>query len=418
MSGPTASSQTAARVAGLRWFVGALLSIGAYPDEPPAQRARRRIMVAAIILASLLTSLGLPGDLAAGYPGVAATNATVPALTGLMLVGLWWKPRWFAPLIQLRLGAGVANLLVVTTLFGGLIPSGLEVLYGLIVAQAALLAFGVRTALAWFAAFLASVAYAVMVPNWIPPTYVLPDPTGRSVTNLVAAGIVSFAVTIYFIRQRDLFQRQSDDLLHNILPDQVAARLKASDGMIADSYDAASVLFADVVGFTPMSASMPPRQLVSLLNGVFTAFDGFVADLGLEKIKTVGDEYMVAAGVPSPRPDHAEAIAQLALRMRDHLAANEFEGQRITVRIGIHSGPVVAGIIGQHKFAYDLWGDTVNTASRMESAGIPGAIQVSAATHELINDRFVCEPRGVIGVKGKGQMEAYLLIARRSSAPR
>jgi adenylate cyclase len=173
-----------------------------------------------------------------------------------------------------------------------------------------------------------------------------------------------------------------------------------------------------VVGFTPMSASMPPRQLVSLLNGVFTAFDGFVADLGLEKIKTVGDEYMVAAGVPSPRPDHAEAIAQLALRMRDHLAANEFEGQRITVRIGIHSGPVVAGIIGQHKFAYDLWGDTVNTASRMESAGIPGAIQVSAATHELINDRFVCEPRGVIGVKGKGQMEAYLLIARRSSAPR
>jgi adenylate cyclase len=411
MGGPTTAPQEVARFPRLRRLVELPLSIGAYPEEPAAQRARRRIMVAAIILASLLTSLGLPGDLAAGYLGTAVANATVPVLTVLMLIGLWWKPRWFSPLIQLRLGAGVANLLVVTTLFGGLIPSGLEVLYGLIIAQAALLAFGVRTALAWFAAFLGSVVYALVIPNWIPPTYVLADPAGRSVTNLVAAGIVSFAVTIYFIRQRDLFQRQSDDLLHNILPDEVAARLKASDEMIADSYEEASVLFADVVGFTPMSAGMPPRRLVTLLNGVFTAFDGFVAELGLEKIKTVGDEYMVAAGVPVPRPDHAEAIAELALRIRDYMAASDFEGHRIMLRIGIHSGPVVAGIIGTHKFSYDLWGDTVNTASRMESSGVPGAIQVSAATHDLIRDRFACERRGVVTVKGKGQMETYLLVS-------
>jgi adenylate cyclase len=412
MDAPNAAPRKVMRFPRLLRLAELLLSIGAYPGEFPPQRARRRIMVAAIVLASLLTSLGLPGDLAAGYPLVAATNATVPALTALMLVGLWWMPRWFAPLIQLRLGAGVANLLVVTTLFGGLIPSGLEVLYGLIVAQAALLAFGVRTALAWFAAFLASLVYAVMIPNWISPTYVLADPTGRTVTNLAAAGIVSFAVTIYFIRQRDQFQRESDGLLHNILPDDVAMRLKASDEMIADSYDAASVLFADVVGFTPMSSGMAPRRLVTLLNGVFTVFDGFVAELGLEKIKTVGDEYMVASGVPVPRTDHAEAIAELALKIRDRMAVSEFEGHRIALRIGIHSGPVVAGIIGSHKFAYDLWGDTVNTASRMESTGVPGQIQISKSTYELIKDRFACEPRGAVPVKGKGEMETYVLVSR------
>jgi adenylate cyclase len=418
MGGPYAASQAVTRLPRLRRFVERLLSIGAYPEEPPPQRARRRIMVAFFILASLGVSLGLPGDLAAGYVGIAASNATVPALTGLLLIGLWWRPRWFSTLIELRLGAAVANLLVVTTLFGGLIQSGLEVLYGLIVAQAALLSFGVRTALAWFGVFLASVAFALAVPHLIAPTYVLADPAGRTVTNLAAAGIVTFAVTIYFIRQRDLFQRQSDDLLHNILPDAVAARLKASDEMIADSYDSASVLFADVVGFTPLSAGMPPPQLVRLLNGVFTAFDGFVAQLGLEKIKTVGDEYMVAAGVPAPRADHAEATAELALRIRDHIVASEFEGHRITLRIGIHSGPVVAGIIGSHKFSYDLWGDTVNTASRMESSGVPGRIQISASTYGLIKDRFACEPRGTVEVKGKGEMETYWLVSRADDTAR
>jgi guanylate cyclase len=217
----------------------------------------------------------------------------------------------------------------------------------------------------------------------------------------------------YFVRQRDRFQKQSDDLLHSILPDEIATRLKTDTSMIADDFPEASVLFADVVGFTPMSAGMTPPQLVGLLNSVFTKFDEFVEDLGLEKIKTVGDEYMVAAGVPLPRPDHADAIAELALRIRNHVAAHDFDGQRLTLRIGINSGPVVAGIIGTHKFSYDMWGDTVNTASRMESEGIPGKIQISHATHDLIHDRYTCEPRGSITVKGKGEMETYLLVARR-----
>jgi adenylate cyclase len=161
-----------------------------------------------------------------------------------------------------------------------------------------------------------------------------------------------------------------------------------------------------------MSAGMTPSQLVSQLDEVFTTFDGFVAKLGLEKIKTVGDAYIVASGVPGARPDHAEAIAELALRIRDNCATHEFDGHAITVRIGINCGPVVAGVIGSHKFAYDLWGDAVNTASKMESAGVPGSIQLSPATHELIKDRFVSEPRGVISVKGKGEMETFILVGR------
>jgi class 3 adenylate cyclase len=183
--------------------------------------------------------------------------------------------------------------------------------------------------------------------------------------------------------------------------------------MIADDYESASVLFADVVGFTPMSALLSPPELVGLLNDVFTVFDGFVEELGLEKIKTVGDEYMVASGVPLARPDHAQAIAELALRIRDYTANHQFDGHDISMRIGINSGPVVAGIVGTHKFAYDLWGDVVNTASRMESEGIPGSIQITPATYELIKDQFECERRGVIPVKGKGDMETYLLVAPR-----
>ena len=166
-----------------------------------------------------------------------------------------------------------------------------------------------------------------------------------------------------------------------------------------------------------MLSAMTPPQLIELLNNVFASFDAFVEELGLEKIRTVGDEYMVAAGVPTARPDHAQAIAELALRIRDHTAATQFDGHDITLRIGINSGPLVAGVVGTHKFSYDLWGDVVNVASRMESEGIPGSIQVTKATYELIRDQFVCEPRGVIAVKGKGDMNTYLLVARRDSPP-
>src|SRR5205823_5117645 len=209
-----------------------------------------------------------------------------------------------------------------------------------------------------------------------------------------ATGIVTAAGVIYFVHQRDRFQRRSDDLLHAILPDQIAARLKDRPGTIANDVASASVLFADVVGFTPMSAAMSPGELVRLLDELFTIFDGLVTELGLEKIKTVGDAYMVAAGVPEARPDHARAIAELALRIRDHVATTTFGGRQLQMRVGVASGPVTAGIIGTHKFAYDLWGDTVNTASRMESSGLPGEIQLAPSTYELLRDGYRCRQIG------------------------
>ena len=202
-------------------------------------------------------------------------------------------------------------------------------------------------------------------------------------------------------------QQKSERLLLNILPKEIAAILKDEDRIIADHHKGASILFADVVNFTPMSANMAPIELVELLNEVFTHLDVLVEKYGLEKIKTIGDCYMVAAGVPRARVDHAHAITSMALNMRDSISKKEFNGKRLTFRIGINSGPVVAGVIGQKKFIYDLWGDAVNTASRMESHGSSGVIQITEATYHLIKDSFICEPKGSIDVKGKGMMKVW-----------
>ncbi len=229
-------------------------------------------------------------------------------------------------------------------------------------------------------------------------------------------GIVFFVFVISYNAYRVVYisedqlkkeQEKSERLLLNILPEEIARILKDEDKIIADHLNGASILFADVVNFTPMSANMSPIELVEILNGVFTHFDVLVEKYGLEKIKTIGDCYMVAAGVPRPRDDHAQAITSLALDMRDSVAKKEFNGKKLTFRIGINSGPVVAGIIGRKKFIYDLWGDAVNTASRMESHGEEGIIQISEATYKLIKDSFTCEPKGSIDVKGKGKLKVW-----------
>lgn len=206
---------------------------------------------------------------------------------------------------------------------------------------------------------------------------------------------------------------KSENLLLNILPKEIAATLKNERRTIADQHDEASVLFADIVNFTPMSAQMTPIELVELLNEVFSHFDTLVEKYDLEKIKTIGDCYMVAAGVPRPRSDHAQVLARMALEMRDYIAQREFRGRRLTFRIGLNSGPVVAGVIGRKKFIYDLWGDAVNTASRMESHGTAGKIQITQATYDLIKDDFVCEPHGTVTVKGKSEMEVWHIVETR-----
>ena len=209
-----------------------------------------------------------------------------------------------------------------------------------------------------------------------------------------------------------LEHEKSEALLNNVLPTVIANRLKDTDGTIADDFANASILFADLAGFTPFSASLPPAQLVNMLDTIFSRFDELVDEYGLEKIKTIGDEYMVASGIPTPREDHAEALAHFALAMRDSLTEfNQQYNSNLQIRIGLNSGPVIAGVIGKRRFLYDLWGDSVNTASRMESHGLPGEIQVSAATYKLLDGKFTFVDRGLIEVKGKGTMQTYFLQA-------
>ena len=211
-------------------------------------------------------------------------------------------------------------------------------------------------------------------------------------------------------RDAEIERGRSDRLLLNILPASIAERLKTSDAAIADHSDGVTVLFADIVGFTPLSARKTPQELVDLLNRVFSDFDALAEEYGLEKIKTIGDAYMAAAGLPVSRADHAPAAARMALGMLKVIArVSEETGERLAVRIGLHSGPVVAGVIGRKKFIYDLWGDTVNTASRMESHGKPGAIQCTEATAALLDASFALVPRGDIEVEGKGMMRAFFV---------
>lgn len=205
-------------------------------------------------------------------------------------------------------------------------------------------------------------------------------------------------------------QERSERLLLNILPAPIADRLMRAPEVIADRFACVTVLFADIVGFTELAAGCDPGSLVTTLNRIFSAFDELAAEHGLEKIKTVGDAYMAVGGLPEPRPDHAEAAAAMALAMRR--AVCELTGGQLQLRIGLHSGPVVAGVIGRRKFSYDLWGDTVNIASRMESHGVPGAIQLSEATYRLLVGRFVCTPRGTISLKGRGPMTTWYLSDR------
>ncbi|MDB4937360.1 MAG: adenylate/guanylate cyclase [Labilithrix sp.] len=213
----------------------------------------------------------------------------------------------------------------------------------------------------------------------------------------------------------DAERTRSETLLLNVLPRRIAGRLKEKPGVvIADRFASATVLFSDIVGFTQMSTRLTPEELVKRLDEIFSRFDGLAEQLGLEKIKTIGDAYMVCGGIPNARADHAEAVCEMALRMRDSVADLATElGFDLRVRIGVHTGPVVAGVIGKKKFIYDVWGDTVNTASRMESHGVPNAIQVSDATYELTKTVFDFEPRGTIDVKGKGEMKTYLLLQHR-----
>jgi class 3 adenylate cyclase len=270
---------------------------------------------------------------------------------------------------------------------------------------------------AWYV--LGPLAYAVF--RLSAPTEPPPAVLGEAVTN--AAMFAAVLVLGEAVRSRRALDRahrlllaeqeRSERLLLNVLPAPIAARLKQREEVIADRFADVTVLFADLVDFTPRAERIAPEQVVAVLNELFSSFDQLAQQQRLEKIKTIGDAYMVAAGLPEPRPDHAQAVAEMALALRDEVARrSDPSGQPLQVRIGIDTGPVVAGVLGTSKFSYDLWGDTVNTASRMESYGVAGCIQVTARTYQRLKDGYRFQRRGPIQVKGKGELVTYLLLGR------
>jgi guanylate cyclase len=282
----------------------------------------------------------------------------------------------------------------------------------------------VRSAARWYVAYLvvflgSGVAgelrggVSPAVPEWFTSTMLA--------ANVTVGGTIVFTLLAVFARQRrDALaalraeQAKAESLLLNILPRSIADRLKAETRTIADQFSSASILFADVVDFTPLAERLPPADVVAVLDHLFSHFDVLAERHGVEKIKTIGDCYMVAAGVPSPRPDHARVLALMALDMQTAMrSVDEVDHLGLELRVGINSGPVVAGVIGRKRFLYDLWGDAVNIASRMESHGTSGRVQISQATKELLGEEFVYEPRGAIPVKGKGEIEAWYLVGRR-----
>jgi adenylate cyclase len=303
---------------------------------------------------------------------------------------------------------------LVTIALGGFRPSSVVIVWAALCPLGSLLLEEPRRTLVWIAGFVALlVATAVLQPHLTPARLPNAFVTWFFVFNVGSVIAISFGLLHYFVRRRNFFQERSETLLLNILPKEISEALKAEPRAIAAHYDDASILFADIVEFTPMAATMSPLNLVELLNEVFQCFDALVDKYDLEKIKTIGDCYMVAAGVPRPRPDHAQALVNFALDMQAEIGRRTFGGRKLAFRVGINSGPVVAGVIGRRKFIYDMWGETVNMASRMESHGQSGVIQIARNTFDLVNAEFDCEARGTIEVKGAGHVEAWCVTGRR-----
>ena len=369
------------------------------------QRLRR--VPAPVVDAVLAVALGVAIAVAItvgprqGREPDAAAYALAPVIAGLSL----FRRRW--PL-QVLLASAAALFLYNQPAYPGLFSA---------------VPLSVALATAWAAGYR---AWALAVVAWFGGTPLIflavSDLPDDFATRLVYGAVSDLALLTAVLllgeavrgrRALAVEQDRSERLLLNVLPAPIAARLKQGEAVIADRFQEVTVLFVDLVDFTRSSDRSTPERVVQVLDDLFTAFDRLAERHGLEKIKTIGDAYMAVGGLPEPRPDHAEAVAEMALAMREETARHrDPSGQPLALRIGIDTGPVVAGVIGTTKFSYDLWGDTVNTASRMESQGVPGCIQVTERTYRRLRDGYRFERRGPIQIKGKGELVTWFLVGR------
>jgi adenylate cyclase len=387
--------------------------IRADPTDSSETALRKRLVVALSVGTLPLTILWSAIYLAAGVPLAAAIPGFYSVFTPVNTAIFAWTRNLGLYRFTQLLTILILPWLVMMAM-GGFRQSSVVIIWAALCPLASLLLEELGRTLLWILGFVGLlIVSALLQPHLVPAD--LPEAlvTWFFVLNLGSVVSISFALLYYFVGQRNFFQERSEMLLLNILPKDISEALKAEQRTIAAHYDSASILFADVVGFTPMAATMTPLRLVDLLNEVFQCFDGLVEKYDLEKIKTIGDCYMVAAGVPRARVDHATALVELALDMQEAVAGRTFGGRPLSFRIGINSGPVVAGVIGRKKFSYDLWGEAVNLASRMESHGRSRTIQIARNTYELVGDAFECAFGGAIDIKGAGRMEVWYVTGRK-----
>jgi len=393
----------------------AVLEIGCLPTDSDQERVTKEVFViiafgataAGIVWAAMYLALAKPWSALVPLCISVATVPTIARFVATKRLGLLPVPF---------LGLGILLPLLLQLSLGGYLYGSAVVMWAFMAPLFSLLVRPARETWVWLAAFFGDLVLAALLDSTAMNS-AKPLPTAAILIlfalNIAGIGSLTFGALSYFRMQRDAAERRSEELLLNVLPEPIAARLKRGQEPIADHYDDISVLFADLAGFTVRSAHETPAATVAVLNEVFSVFDDLVRRYGLEKIRTIGDSYMVAAGAPVARPDHLSAICEMALDLQRAVERlNRDKDWDLSFRVGINCGPAVAGIVGRQKFHYDVWGDTVNLASRMESHGLPDRIQVTEAVYERLKSEFVFERRGFIEVKGKGSMLTYLLLGR------
>lgn len=402
-----------------RGRLGALLhrSVG-FADEPTDDddlRLRKRVGVVAGYI-NIVAALQLP-VLAQGLPLSWAVAVTMPFVSAVNLVVLARTRRFGRYVVVLILSVMLLAAFIEVAL-GGLAGASAAYVFAFLGPVYAILALGPRRATAWFIFFVVVLVGLILIDPLI-SSRIAPQPYPLRLIWYAANLGVPLGITFAMLRYTDLRRRdaeaRADDLLTNAIPVSIAARLKRGERRIAEVFPETTVLFADLVGFTPWARETDPARVVGFLDELFTRFDVLASECGVEKIKTIGDSYMAVAGAPEPRADHAAAAMALARGMATALDEARTD-LPLQLRIGLASGPVVGGVIGQRRILFDLWGDTVNTASRMESSGVPGRIQVAPRTRDLLRDSCSFEERDPLEVKGLGRMTTYLLVPERDRA--
>ena len=388
----------------VRWF-----GLADRAEDDDDVRLRKRVGVVAGYL-TILAPLSLPLQ-TGGQP---LSWILAVSLSTFSVVNLWVLTRTgrFDRYVVALISAGAVFAPVATFFGGGITGSSQGLVWSFLVPAYGIMALGPGRATPWFLAYLAVVALMVVLDQSIRDA-VGPRPYVLVLIGQVQNTVVPLSIVFLLLRYTDIRRRaaeaQVEELLTNAIPSAIAARLRRGERRIAEAYPSTTVVFADLVGFTPWAQRTPPDQVVELLDGMFTTFDELVERHGLEKIKTIGDAYMAVAGAPQARSDHAVVAVEFAQALIGAVdEIRERTALAIQVRIGLASGPVVAGVIGARRLQFDLWGDTVNLASRMESSGVAGRIQVAASTRDLLGERFALEPREV-EVKGLGPLVTYLV---------